>query len=41
MKREEVPVAIAKHEEIMEAVRNPEAEVDAACLWPQQRRKVR
>ena len=33
MKWEEVAVAIAKHEEeIMEAVRNREAEVDAACL---------
>jgi hypothetical protein len=32
MKWEEVAVAIAKHEEeIMEAVRNREAEVDAVC----------
>jgi hypothetical protein len=33
VEREEVAVAIAKHEEeIMEALRNREADVDAACL---------
>jgi hypothetical protein len=32
VKREQVAVAIVKHEEVIKALRNREADVDAACL---------